>query len=585
MKNRASIWHEEIRRATNPKRVGALLFLSTIILFAGWNALQRRVPYERSFIDNWYGIYTDSFYPQLIALIAAFPFADSLVIDRKQGYLGQVLARTSYRKYLRSKAIVNALVGGLAAILPLVLMYLITSIFTTAPLNHPSVDAMALRPATGFLREIYFNNPDGFIWMILGLVFVVGAAFASLGLAASLLINNRFVALGAPLILFNGLEFFAERTRFVPDFLTPMRTLLTRSTLDMELIQTAQEVPSLFILPILILVLAVLGFIFLGKRERVLENKAIFEANPFAKAKKVRSVREGKLPLKPGGFGARFYLLAKRTLRPAYLLILFLIIVAVGVLFSRFLANQGNMAGLMGSQATEAVNAWDVVFVAIGNPYVMSLLIANSYLIFVSTMQPETGFGQIALFRLGSRKQNWALQVMFLFLTAMVFTLVVLLGIYLVAVLNGYSASGVWSGTTLTSGVWVNLPAWLPKEMSLLQALLSLWVLLSLGFFAMGLAIYTLNVLFNQRLVGYLGVELFLLSSIGLTSVFMGKAKWLQSIPLIQNLLLSQIPYRSRTPGTLHFPFIYWAVLLAILIPLSLYFYRKQDFPVKTDEE
>jgi hypothetical protein len=200
-------------------------------------------------------------------------------------------------------------------------------------------------------------------------------------------------------------------------------------------------------------------------------------------------------------------------------------------------------------------------------------------------MQPETGFGQIALFRLGSRKQNWALQVMFLFLTAMVFTLVVLLGIYLVAVLNGYSASGVWSGTTLTSGVWVNLPAWLPKEMSLLQALLSLWVLLSLGFFAMGLAIYTLNVLFNQRLVGYLGVELFLLSSIGLTSVFMGKAKWLQSIPLIQNLLLSQIPYRSRTPGTLHFPFIYWAVLLAILIPLSLYFYRKQDFPVKTDEE
>ena len=584
MKNRASIWHEEIRRATNPKRVGALLFLSTIILFAGWNALQRRVPYERSFIDNWYGIYTDSFYPQLIALIAAFPFADSLVIDRKQGYLGQVLARTSYRKYLRSKAIVNALVGGLAAILPLVLMYLITSIFTTAPLNHPSVDAMALRPATGFLREIYFNNPDGFIWMILGLVFVVGAAFASLGLAASLLINNRFVALGAPLILFNGLEFFAERTRFVPDFLTPMRTLLTRSTLDMELIQTAQEVPSLFILPILILVLAVLGFIFLGKRERVLENKAIFEANPLAKAKKVRSVREGKLPLKPGGFGARFYLLAKRTLRPAYLLILFLIIVAVGVLFSRFLANQGNMAGLMGSQATEAV-AWDVVFVAIGNPYVMSLLIANSYLIFVSTMQPETGFGQIALFRLGSRKQNWALQVMFLFLTAMVFTLVVLLGIYLVAVLNGYSASGVWSGTTLTSGVWVNLPAWLPKEMSLLQALLSLWVLLSLGFFAMGLAIYTLNVLFNQRLVGYLGVELFLLSSIGLTSVFMGKAKWLQSIPLIQNLLLSQIPYRSRTPGTLHFPFIYWAVLLAILIPLSLYFYRKQDFPVKTDEE
>ncbi|MGB4596205.1 MAG: hypothetical protein WBI14_09925 [Anaerolineaceae bacterium] len=68
MMSRDSISREELRRATEPKRLSALLFLSAFILFAGWNSLQRRVPFERSFIDNWYGFYTDSFYPQLIAL-------------------------------------------------------------------------------------------------------------------------------------------------------------------------------------------------------------------------------------------------------------------------------------------------------------------------------------------------------------------------------------------------------------------------------------------------------------------------------------------------------------------------------------
>jgi hypothetical protein len=58
-----SIWNEELRRATEPKRLGILMLLSAIILFTGYNALNRRVPFDRSFIDNWYGVFSDSFYP------------------------------------------------------------------------------------------------------------------------------------------------------------------------------------------------------------------------------------------------------------------------------------------------------------------------------------------------------------------------------------------------------------------------------------------------------------------------------------------------------------------------------------------
>lgn len=585
MERKASIWREEFRRALNPKRLGLLLLLSAIILYIGWTGLQDRVPYERSFIDNWYGIYNDSFYPQLLALIAAFPFADSLVLDRKQGYLNQVLARTPYRKYLKAKAVVNALVGGLVAVMPLLLTYLLSSLLTGNPLNHPSVDQMALRPYSGFLRELYFNQPDGFIWLVLGLCFLIGASSASLGLAASLLVNNRFFALGLPLVLLNVLQYFAERTRILPDFLSPSYSLLNKSYSDIQLIQTPQEIPKLFILPGLVFLLAILGFVFLGKREMVTENKTIFESFKSKSEPKAKAINAKVVNLKAGKFPARFYSLFKRSFKPAYLLILVLIIFGTGFFFSRFLSNQGDLSLILGVTGDNLVNAWDVVFIALGNPWVMSLLIANSYLIFVSSLQPETGFGQISLFRLGSRKKNWLIQILYLFFSAVFYVFVVMLGLYLVGIINGYPPASQWSATTAFGGTWVNIPHWLPHETSLAGGLAMIFVLLSLGFFAMGLMIYTINTIVNRRLIGYLIVELFLLSSIGLAHGLIHKAAWLQALPLIQNLLLSLTPYGGREIGMIWQPYIYWLLVLVILIPLSLYFYRKQDFAVKTDEE
>ena len=610
---KSSIWREELRRATTPKRLFALLFLVAIILFAGWSAIQRRVPFDRSFIDNWYGIYVDSYYPQLIALLAAFPFSDSLVIDRKQGYLNQLIARVPFRKLMSAKVCINAIIGGLAASLPLGGLYLITTFFTKAPLNHPSVDQMALRPSHGLLRDFYMSSPDGFIVAVIAMVFLMGAVFATLGLASSLAINNRLIAIGAPLVLFNALQFFAERTRLVPNFLTPLRSLLARSMADTELITTASEIPSLFILPFLVLLLSLALFLIFGKRERVLENEPLFtlktgtvdsekqiqatgaimvdkpagfSGKAARQSQRLVIARKNKNKwLKPGSFLARFYVLATRVIRPLYWLILIASIVATGILFSRFLANAGAMGLPPNLKGETMKNAWDVVFVALGNPYVMTLLMANGYLIIISAIQPETGFGQISLFRLNSRKKNWAYQVLFLFFTAVLYVAAFILGVYFVAILNGYAPASAWSAITARGGTWVNLPHWLPLEQGLWSVIGMLWALLSLGFFALGIMVFTLNVLFNRRLVGYLVVALFLLSSIGLTLVFVNQGIWLRMIPLIQNLIFIDPIFKARAPGLIPWLYAYWAVILAVLVPLSFYLYKRQDFAVKTDEE
>ena len=158
---RQRFFREEGRRAASPLRFLILLAVSAVILGAGYHGLARRVPLQRSFIDNWFGIFQDSFYFQLIPLLAAFPFSDSFVVDRKQGFLYQLLTRAPYGVYLRAKTLVNALAGGTAAALPLLFLYPLTSFLTKAPQEdfHGLCRIASESDIHPFISEIYDSMP------------------------------------------------------------------------------------------------------------------------------------------------------------------------------------------------------------------------------------------------------------------------------------------------------------------------------------------------------------------------------------------------------------------------------------------
>jgi ABC-type transport system involved in multi-copper enzyme maturation permease subunit len=158
----------------------------------------------------------------MLPLIACIPFADTLTSDRKQGYLERLVVRERYKNVLNAKFFANAIAGALASALPLLLLYLILTLTKHNPLNHPALNSIESRPyEIAELVNLYKTLPDLFILVVSGAVFFIGAIFASLGMAFTLLINHRFIALSVPFLLSNLLQYFSNRARLLPWYLAP----------------------------------------------------------------------------------------------------------------------------------------------------------------------------------------------------------------------------------------------------------------------------------------------------------------------------------------------------------------------------
>lgn len=584
------IFFEELQRAFSWKRFALIFTLSTAVFAVGYLAIDW-IPPERSYIDLWYALYNQSFFIQLLPLIGAFPFADSLVIDRTQGYLYQLLARCPYRKVIRAKMVANALAGGVSTTLPLVLLYVVTNLLlprTQHPLNHPLIDQFAVRPYNGLLRPIYLHSPDTFALILIGLVFIVGAAYTTFGLSLSFWTNNRFLALGLPYVFFTFTQYFTERTRLLDWFWSPVSTLQTYP--KGHLIQQINDIPLLFFNPLVVLAISSGLVLLFSRREQVLETQSLWNSV----LEKIQSSLilpifcQHSLPginmsLSKAGLDAgkpwRNYLFLQMRmilLRGRWLLVV-PVMAVMTVILSKFLLINRVSQFADAREIIAPVNVWDAFFVIFGNPYSMSLVIANLFLILVSDFQPETGYGQLALFRLRSRFQSWAAKTITLFSLAGLYVLVSSATIIVVAAF-WFPIDMDWSRLALSYGEGINLPALLPRTMALFDIVGIVLSLVALGLACLGLLVMLINSLTQQRLVGYLFVEALLLSSLGISSMLVNGPDWQMVLPVIRNLVLVMVPFLERR-YPLWMSFASWLVWLAIILPIGVLIVRRQDYP------
>ncbi len=128
-------------------------------------------------------------------LFAAYAYSDSYIADRLIGYVTFVKLRSAKNKYIISKAIANAIIGGLTVLIPILGSYLIIRFFLS-----PMCFTVCL--------------PDGWIissslvtvLIVFTASFLFGAAFATFSLVLSTLIHNRYMVIGFPLFLFFAYE-------------------------------------------------------------------------------------------------------------------------------------------------------------------------------------------------------------------------------------------------------------------------------------------------------------------------------------------------------------------------------------------
>jgi hypothetical protein len=262
------IFYEEFSRAVrNPRFWLALLLSFGFLVYGVIVAFQSEwVPKGFSFADLWYFVYVSSYYPFVLPLIAAFPFADSLVVDQTEGYLRYLVVRSHYHHYLFGKYLANTLVAGLVIVIPLVGLYVFTNLVapqSSFPINvwQPNISG---RPY-GILLPLFQSHPVGFILLIMSLATVVSVLYSNLGLSISLLIPNRYMAWGLPIAVYLLADFVANHTRFFGSDWSPIQAVAGSATTVNESVQ------SFFLNPLGVLgIILVLVFLF-GKRKRIMQ--------------------------------------------------------------------------------------------------------------------------------------------------------------------------------------------------------------------------------------------------------------------------------------------------------------------------
>ncbi|NMB88165.1 MAG: hypothetical protein GYA17_07380 [Chloroflexi bacterium] len=258
---------EEFDRAVHNPRLWLAWWLSLVFLAYGVIKIHSRqwVPAGYSFADLWYFAYVGGYFPYILPLAAALPFADSLVVDQSEGFLPYLVMRSKYRHYLSAKFVVNGLVGALVLLVPLLGLYLFSNL--AAPRNIYPINVwqpnISGRPY-GVLMALFQSNPDGFIVLVSLLAASIGALYSNLGLAISLALPNRYLAWGAPCAVYLFADFVAQRTHLFGPQWSPIAAAAGSVYILNE------SIHSFLLNPLGVLVLTLGCILLFGQRKRIL---------------------------------------------------------------------------------------------------------------------------------------------------------------------------------------------------------------------------------------------------------------------------------------------------------------------------
>ena len=167
----------------------------------------------------------------LAPLAAPALYADTLVVERRWGFTRYVLVRMGWRRYIRTKLLVNAVAGAWALMVPAALFFGYTSWHFTRALpawegTVYSLEQLPCNTESFLCEELYPAFPDAYIAARIGLYGLFGMVMATLGMALSVFTTNRYVPLIGPylvhmflgyLLIFSGLEIYSPVYILVPD--------------------------------------------------------------------------------------------------------------------------------------------------------------------------------------------------------------------------------------------------------------------------------------------------------------------------------------------------------------------------------
>lgn len=173
----------------------------------------RHGQYPLSLFNRWIGFMftalpTSLFY-FLFPVIAALPFGDSYFIDKKSGFIQNICVRTKKQYYYLSKYISVFISGGTAVVIPLVLDLWITAMIVPAVIPDASTGLFPIMERSMW-SSLFYSHPYLYTLGYIVIDFIFGGLFATLALASSCFIYNRFVILLMPFLLYMAIFFITD---------------------------------------------------------------------------------------------------------------------------------------------------------------------------------------------------------------------------------------------------------------------------------------------------------------------------------------------------------------------------------------
>jgi len=136
----------------------------------------------------------------LLPLIAAIPFADSYYEDRSSGFIKNIYIRENRISYLKARFLGNLIVSTSAVFLMYGLYFYVLLMVFPAIDPNPLYTSNAITEI-GFFPQLYYFNAFLYNVVWISILSIFGGAFASIALASSSILKNRFVILLTPFIM------------------------------------------------------------------------------------------------------------------------------------------------------------------------------------------------------------------------------------------------------------------------------------------------------------------------------------------------------------------------------------------------
>lgn len=263
----AGLFKEEFNRMIFNKRFVLVVMVTLISFIYGFRVInQVQADQPLGAVSNWLLILKRGYFGSFAAVLAALPFADSIILDRKHHFIDQILMRVNYKEYLLARIICTILSGMLAVSGPAILLLLVCLgifpsdgdlIFEIPWGIQELINPTVIEPSS----TLILNAPLMMALTII-LLMLFGASYAMLGLTASLLIQDPFVVMGVPFVVYN-LGFYLIPTS---------RNLAWMGSSEAALLPTTNLLSALVQYLVFFLV-CILLFRIYGRREQLLLDK------------------------------------------------------------------------------------------------------------------------------------------------------------------------------------------------------------------------------------------------------------------------------------------------------------------------